>query len=377
LPLVTSPRESSRRTTDDALAADDRRTGLRSSLINVAAAMAVTVATVFILKELESVLKPLFIALFLFYVADPAVEFLTRRKIPYSVAFVLVMSGFIALAVIGIIGLSDRVGEFARRLPELQERVKDLAVSKAGTVNTPPVLRTHIRTLVADHLDFLKPLTTGAMTVIAHLPIVLWDAFLVSIYMAFLIQERRSLPHRLRSVYGAERAARMEAVSERINQSIARYIYIKMLASLFKGILAFGLMSLLRVDFAVVWAALIFAANFIPYVGSILSFALPTAMAVLQFPELWKVFALAAGFFAIDFVIGNYWEPKVSGQRLNVSPVIVVLSLAFWGWLWGVVGMLLSVPITVSIRFILDNIPYTRPLAAVLSYGDPAPRRPS
>ena len=355
---------------------DDRRSGLRPSLMNVAAALAITVASVFILKELESVLKPLFIALFLFYVADPAVEFLNRRRIPYSVSFILVMSGFIALAVIAIIGLSDRVGDFARRLPELQARVKGLAVQKAGAVDAP-LLRTHVRTLVATHLDFLKPLTTASLSVIAHLPVVLWDTFLVSIYIAFLIQERRSLPKRLLAVYGPERTARLEAMGERINKSISRYIYIKLLASLMKGALALALMAALRLDFSVVWAALIFAANFIPYVGSIISYSFPIGMSFLQFSQAWKILVLGGGLFAIDFLVGNYWEPKVSGQRLNVSPVIVVLALAFWGWLWGAVGMLLSVPITVSVRFILENIPYTRPLAGLLSYGDPpAPRPP-
>lgn len=328
------------------------------------------------LKELRTVLQPLFIALFLFYLAAPAVNFLVRRRVPDGAAYLIVLGGFAALAVAGLAGLADRVDDFARRLPEMQDRLQSLAVSTAGGVTTDmPFFRRHTRSLAA-HVDVLKAASGAAGDFLAGLMTFFGGAVLVTFYIAFLIHESRTLPGRLVAIYGAEQAERIAAVGERIHKSIARYIYVKLLASLLTAATSLVVMLAFGLDFAVLWAVILLAFNFIPYVGSIVAFTFPVGMGILQFAEAWKVALMTAAFIAIDVFVGNYWEPRVGGQKLNVSPILILFSLAFWGFLWGVTGMILSVPITVSIAFILQNIPYTRPVGLLLAYRvDPPPER--
>jgi len=375
LPLVTSSAEPSRRAIDAARRSiEDRRAGLRSSLINAAAALVVTILSAVILKELKSVLQPLFIAVFLFYVAGPAVDQLVRRRIPYGISYLLVLSIFAALSVAGLSLVADRVDELARRLPEFQTRLQEIAISTAGGVTEDlPFFRRHTRSFAA-HLDLVKPLAGATAGFLSRLLEWLSASLLVIFYLAFLIQERRFFPKRLVSVFGPERAGRIRAAGERINSNIARYIYIKLLASALSAGLALGVMLAFGLDFALLWTAIVFVANFIPYVGSIIGFLLPIGMGVMQFTEPWKVLTLSGALIAIDLFVGNYWEPRVCGQKLNLSPVVVLFSLALWGWLWGVTGLILAVPITVSMVFVFENISYTRSLAILLAHRAPDDR---
>jgi AI-2 transport protein TqsA len=141
------------------------------------------------------------------------------------------------------------------------------------------------------------------------------------------------------------------------------------------AVAAFGVMLAFKLELAPLWAAILFLLNFIPYIGSIVAFIFPMMMAILQFTSFEPVAILGLLFFAIDNLVGNYWEPRMAGARLNLSPLVVVFAVAFWGWLWGPIGMILSVPITVSLRFLLENIGFTRPLALLLASHSDASRR--
>lgn len=319
------------------------------------------------LNYLRVVLQPLFVAIFLFYLATPAVHVLQRLRLPTGVAHLIVLGVSATLLILFASLLVRRVDELGRQLPAFQERIETVASQTARSgPTTLPFFRRHLSSILR-RVDVVKPVT-GAITGFTSKIIAFLSAtVLVVLYLVFLIQERKSLPMRLVSIYGPQRAADIQAIGERINASIARYMYIKFLASVLKAIPALVVMLAFRLELSVLWASMILVLNFIPYFGSIVGFAFPVAYAVLQLPSPWQVVAMASLFFVIENVVGNYWEPRVSGDRLNVSPLVVILALAFWGWLWGAVGLILSVPITVSLRYVLENIPYTRPLAALIA----------
>ena len=122
------------------------------------------------------------------------------------------------------------------------------------------------------------------------------------------------------------------------------------------------------VEFAVMWGVLIFRFNFIPYLGSLVAVSLAIVLSFLQYAEEpWKPRLLTLLLLLVQRVVDNFIEPRLTGQKLGLSPLIVLLSLAFWGWLWGVVGMILAVPLTVIGKIVLENIRETKPLATLIS----------
>jgi len=155
-------------------------------------------------------------------------------------------------------------------------------------------------------------------------------------------------------------------VAESINTGVSQYISVKALMSFLAGIASLAVLLIFGVDFAITWALLIFLFNFIPYLGSLVATALPIALALVQLGP-WQALAIAVLLIAIQQVIGTFVEPRMAGHRLGVSPLLILLSLAFWGVMWGIVGMILAVPMLVMLKIILDTIKETRPIATLMS----------
>ena len=190
----------------------------------------------------------------------------------------------------------------------------------------------------------------------------------ISLYLIFLIAERVSLPGRVVRAFGEARAREIMAVVDRINHAVHDYIALKSFVSFLQGMLSFVVLAAFGVDFAVMWGVLIFLFNFIPYIGSFVAVSLPILLSFLQYAEEpWKPVVITLLLLVIQRVVDNYIEPRLTGQKLGLSPLIVLLSLAFWGWLWGIVGMVLAVPLTVICKIILENIRETKPLATLIS----------
>jgi AI-2 transport protein TqsA len=192
--------------------------------------------------------------------------------------------------------------------------------------------------------------------------------FIVFIYLIFLLAEKGRVSNRLSLAFGPSRAEHTMSVIQAINNAISQYIGVKTFVSLLQGALSLVVFLVFDVDFAVMWAVLIFLFNFIPYIGSIIAVSLPVLLSFLKYAdEPWKGVVILVLLLGIQRVVDNWIEPRLTGQRLDFSPLLVLLSLAFWGWLWGIVGMVLAVPLTVTIKIILENIQETRPLAVLMS----------
>src|SRR5262249_54128513 len=144
-------------------------------------------------------------------------------------------------------------------------------------------------------------------------------------------------------------------------------IAVKAWISFVTAILSFAVLAAFRVEFAVVWGILIFLLNFIPYVGVLVAVAPPVLLAFLQFDEVWRGIAVAGLLIGVQVFTGQYMEPRLAGKRLNLSPLLIILSLAFWGYLWGPVGMILAVPLTVVCKIVLENIPETKAVGTLMS----------
>jgi AI-2 transport protein TqsA len=190
---------------------------------------------------------------------------------------------------------------------------------------------------------------------------------LVFVFLIFMLAGRGRLKIKVERSLTPRRAEMINQIIERIDHDIQRYLGIKTGISLLSGLTTTIVLIIFGVEFAVLFGILTAILNFIPSIGSIVSMALITIIATFQFgsifPALWILLILAG----LDLVIPNLLEPKLMGQGLGLSPLAVLFSLIFWGWLWGIPGMILAVPLLAVIKIICIHIPALDPVARFMS----------
>jgi predicted PurR-regulated permease PerM len=155
-----------------------------------------------------------------------------------------------------------------------------------------------------------------------------------------------------------------------ISKQIGQYLVVKVAISGTTGVLVWIILSLLKVEFALTWGALAFFLNFIPSIGSIIASIPPVLLAVVQYyPSVWTPVLTAVALLLVQMTMGNIIEPKIMGDNLNLSPVVILLALIFFGWMWGIVGALLSVPIAAAIKIVCENIDALKPISILMGSG--------
>jgi AI-2 transport protein TqsA len=191
---------------------------------------------------------------------------------------------------------------------------------------------------------------------------------LVVIYTGFLFAEAGVIPSKLAALRPKkEDAERARLVFTQIATQVQHYIWMKTLVSLLTGILSYAILKLVGVDFAAVWALLIFLLNYIPNIGSILGVVFPALLTLVQFDTLTPFLLISIGLGAVQFTVGNVIEPAFMGKSLNLSAFMIIISLTFWGMIWGIPGMFLSVPIMVMTVIICSRFDGLRSFAVILS----------
>lgn len=191
---------------------------------------------------------------------------------------------------------------------------------------------------------------------------------LVLLYVLFFLVEQSSFPRKMRALgLNLEGGNRLAFTLSEINDAMRTYLGVKTFTSLLTAVLSFMVMYFIGLDYALFWAFLIFLFNFVPTIGSITATALPALLALVQFETLTPFLVIVLGVTGIQILVGNLLEPRLMGSTLNISPLVVVLALILWSMLWGIAGMILSVPITVAIIIVCAQFPETRAIAILLS----------
>jgi predicted PurR-regulated permease PerM len=251
---------------------------------------------------------------------------------------------------------------YERRLQALVNQGADLI----GLEQVPTIGELFDRISLA---DTLTSLATAAASVVSIAGIVL-------VYAGFLFVEQVQFRRKLAIVLGSgENQARVRAVLERIDRDIRVYIRIKTTLAVATSALAYLVMATVGVDFAGFWAVLVFFFYYIPTVGSILAIVAPAVLTLVQFDHLTPFLVVLLVFGTIQIVTANVIEPAIMGHSLNLSPLVVIVSLMVWGTAWGVVGMFLCVPIMVVALIVLAQFDTTRPVAVLLSADGKIPER--
>ena len=294
----------------------------------------------------------------------PLLRWLGRAGVPVSVALVAVLLCMVLLAITILIvigsslaGFENEFGTYSDSLRALYARTKSWM---SGFIEVSDGMDSAI-----DPQALLAYIGQAA----SQLGTLLSNVFVILLLVAFLLAEAGSLESKLREVSNDPEAAtaRIEAIRHGINQ----YFSIKIAVSLVTGALVYILLWTIGVDHPSLWSFIAFLLNFVPNIGSFLA-AIPAILLALVQPELgtWSACLVGAGFLLINIVIGSVLEPKIMGKGLNLSNLAVLLSLLFWGWVLGPVGMLLSVPLTVAAKIILEVFPEGRPIARLLGSGN-------
>ena len=193
-------------------------------------------------------------------------------------------------------------------------------------------------------------------------------AILIVLYVGFLFAERASFPGKLAKLFpDVNRAAHVDRIVQSITWNVHRYVLIKTIISVLTGLLVYLVMLLFGLEFAETWALLTVFLNFIPNIGSIVATLIPTLAALVQFDSWTPVLLIFTIITLIQFSVGNLIEPQLMGRSLNLSPFVIILSLTFWGAIWGIVGMFLAVPIMVMVMIACSHVPFLHPIAILLS----------
>lgn len=327
----------------------------------------VFLAVGFILRLLEGILLPFVIAVFLAQIFLPALEALRRRKIPMAVGILLILVALSAMLFVFSWMIYSSVQSFRASLPHYEARLGGLIDGMEGRlVATFPFLREPVETFQWQKMVEVSSLTGLLAAGVGSFLVFFNEVFLVLLYLVFLLAGRGTFAAKLERAF-ASSADQVAAVIANIQAEVRKYLVAKTVVNLANGLLVTLLFACFGVEFAPLWGFLTFIAHYIPTVGAVISVGLPTVFLFLQFESAGWALLIAVLNLVLQFTIGNVVEPRIFGHSLDLSPILVLLSLIFWGWLWGAWGMVLAVPITSMVKIVCANIPPLRPLSILMS----------
>jgi predicted PurR-regulated permease PerM len=325
------------------------------------------IALGFVLHQLQPILLPFVVAVFLAQIFAPLNAALRKRRMPavLSILIVLVVVT-IALLIFSWV-LYTSAQSFTEALPKYQARLQGMLDEiSAWLAASFPRLAAQVEQYHWEQAVEVSSVTGFAAAMVGSFLVFFNDAFLILLFLVFLLSGSEAFPGKLRQALAMEHAERLGTVMRNVRAQVRKYLLTKTLVNLGIGALVALLFAAFGVDFSLFWGLVTFLAHYIPSIGAVISVALPTAFLFLQFsPGTALLIALLNA--ALQFVIGNAIEPRIMGTSLNLSPLLVLLALIFWGWLWGPWGMVLAVPITSMIKILCENVPPLRPLAVLMS----------
>ena len=325
----------------------------------VAASLIVVVAG---LRAAAGLITPLLVAVFLALVSLPLLNWMMSRKIPRPLAVLATLLAAFSVLALLVWVISDSIRDLTREAPKYKARLTEM------TDGILAWLQAHGLDL-SGQLDFdlLNParaldIVTGTLGTVTA---VLSNTLLVFLTITFILLEAASFSDKLAAAFPRQRGTER---FKRIRREVQRYLSIKSVLSLTTGILIGAAMKLLEVDFPVLWGVLAFLLNYIPNLGSMLAAIPPVLLATVQL-GIGRAILVAIVFGVVNVVMGTFIEPHLMGRQLGLSTLVVFLSLVFWGWVWGPIGMLLSVPLTVILKIMLENTEDFRWIAVLLGGG--------
>lgn len=337
----------------------------------ISAAFVIVVAG---MKAAEAILVPFLLSLFIAVLCSPTLTWMSRRGVPNLLAILII------IAVIGISGLviglvvGSSLSAFKQDLPEYQARLHQLSEQFLAWLQVRG-----IQVIPGQWREIFNPGAAMGMVgnTLASFGNLMTNAFLIILTVIFILAEEVRFSDKLCSGReGSEREGTDKTLLafSRFTDSVNRYMAIKLGLSLLTGFLVLLWLLWIGVSYPVLWGLMAFLLNFIPTLGSILA-AIPAVLLALVQLTVGDALLTAVGYLVVNVVVGNVLEPRMMGKGLDLSALVVFLSLVFWGWVLGPVGMLLSVPLTMTVKIALENSEETRWIGVMLGSGKGVARR--
>ncbi len=327
----------------------------------------------YILKTLKSIFIPLVFAVFLLFLFAPLINYLKKRKIPMALILLLtlvIIAVFLGVVILLIYAASNSLisglpryqDKFLNLITQFTESIQNLANS--WNINSENISIANIAKILSSGFISIPQFLGNTVNTFVS---IIQNILLIIFFLIFLLLEIDKLPLRLKRATTKLSKEQTLDILQNIEKQIQNYLTIRTLVNLSAALLCMLWMLIFGVDFILVCGILLFVLDFIPDVGSIISSAIPILIYLLQsgFSFLWLIFALLI--IATQMLIGNILEPKLQGVQLNLTPIMVLISLIFWGWLWGIVGMLICVPLTAAINIILKQVAPNNFISALIS----------
>lgn len=322
---------------------------------------AAIVVVIYGMQMAKVILVPFLIAVFLALITVRPMLWLQQKRVPSILAALLIVSVImLILAIVGTI-LGTSIADFTAALPAYQARL-DTIVDRAIRFVAENIKGDASVESLGDMVDPGWAMGLAA-TILNSLKDVLTNTFLIFFTMIFILLEASSGQTKFEAAFG-QRENSLEG-PRLFLQNLGRYLGIKTIVSLATGLCAGVLTWSLGVDFPLLWAMLAFLLNYIPTIGSVIA-AVPAVLLALVQLGPGEAGATAIGFAAINVVFGNLLEPRLMGYGVGISPLVVFVGLVFWGWVFGPVGMLLSVPLTMTLKLALESDDRTRWVAVLI-----------
>ena len=320
-----------------------------------------------VLKITYSVVLPFTISLLLAIVMSPMVKFLENFRIPRVISVILLLLILLgAMAFVGMVLFSSGRA-LVNLYPRYEARLTEIYIWVARFFELP----------YDEHLSFFDNIwgQIGVRNRVRVLTLsfsnaflaFLRDAFMVSLFMVFLLFEAAFFKEKLDRAFEGTRAVQIKKIASDLMTQVTRYLFLKFIISLVTGVIVGIGLKIIGLEFYVVWGVIQFILNFIPNIGSIAAGLGATTFALIQFwPHPGPIVATSLVMLISNIVIGSIMEPKIMGDRLGLSPLVVLISLLGWGWLWGFAGLILAVPMTAIIKIVCENINVLEPISILL-----------
>lgn len=320
----------------------------------------------------RSILIPLLVAIFLWYLVNAIASYIrrvmpwrtndTRINAPIGARIMDWASVVLAAAILVGFGylfatqVRPMYAELMAAMPTLQQKLGDAAHYLSNMLG------------VRFDADMIPNITRIATNIGGALAGIATSIGMILIYMVFMFLEQRTFNKKFNAMFPNKlRAKKIRYIIDSIDSNMKRYLFIKTLISAVTAIASYVWLSAIGLEFAGIWAFLVFVANYIPTIGAIVACGLPIVFALITAPTLHQPILTAVGMIGIQIIFGNIIEPKLTGHTLNLSTLAILINLVFWGMIWGIAGMFFSVPLLVAVFVITAQFDSTRPIAVLLS----------
>ncbi len=330
---------------------------------------------VFILKQLKDIFLPLCLALLLYFLFNGVVKKLSSSKIlsriipgklkkvlilVFLLLFIFIVFYFLGVLVFAMASsFIDKFPAYTQKISELIQKLSELMKIPLGDIN-------HYISQI-DWTKSINTITGVVSTTFGSFAAFMGNLVLVIIFLMFMLSGRHSMAGRINKAFSERKGDKIIFILNSIEDQVQHYLLIKISISILTAVICGFILYFGGIDFFMFSAFLIFVLNFIPNFGSVVATAFPILIGIINYGLSLRVIVVILALMTTQMIIGNVLEPSITGKNLNLSPIVILVSLIFWGWIWGIVGMILAVPLTSAIKIIFEHIDSLKPVASLIS----------